>query len=62
MEIGDPRCGVLFSGVGEVCELGRDVMELLPEVFVFLGNGCDGLGYPAQLMRDCHQALDELGG
>ena len=36
-------------------------MELLPEVLVFLGDGCDCLGYPAQFMRDGHQALDELG-
>ena len=36
-------------------------MELLPEVLVFLGDGCNRLGYPAQLVRDCHQALDELG-
>jgi len=36
-------------------------MELLPEVLVFLGDGCDRLGYPAQLMRDRHQALDKLG-
>jgi len=61
MEIGDPRCGWLFMGVGEVCELGGDVMELLPEVLVFLGDGCDRLGYPAQLVRDGRQALDELG-
>jgi len=36
-------------------------MELLPEVLVFLGDGCDRLVYPAQLMRGRHQALDELG-
>jgi len=36
-------------------------MELLPEVLVFLGDGCDRLGYPAQLMQDGHQALDEMG-
>jgi len=36
-------------------------MELLPEVLVFLGDGCDCLGYPAQLMRDGYEALDELG-
>ena len=36
-------------------------MELLPVVLVFLGDGCDGLGYPAQLVGDSHQALDELG-
>jgi len=36
-------------------------MELLPEVLAFLGDGCDGLGYPAQLVCDGHQALDELG-
>jgi len=36
-------------------------MELLPEVLVFLRDGCDRLGYPAQFMRDSHQALDELG-
>ena len=36
-------------------------MELLPQVLVFLGDGCDRLGYPAQLMRNGHQALYELG-
>jgi len=36
-------------------------MELLAEVLVFLGDVCDGLVYPAQLMRDGHQALYELG-
>jgi len=36
-------------------------MELFPEVLVFLGDGCDCLGYPAQLMRDGYQALEELG-
>jgi len=36
-------------------------MELLPEVLVFLGDGCDHLGYPAQLRLYGHQALDELG-
>jgi len=41
---------VVCSCVGEVGELRGDVMELLPEVLVFLGDGCDGLGYPAQLM------------
>jgi len=61
LEIGDPRGGLLLLGVGEVCELGGNVVELLPEVLVFLGNGCDHLGYPAQLMRAGHQALDELG-
>jgi len=59
--IGDPRGGLLCLGVGEVCEYGEDVVELLPEVLVFLGDGCDRPGYPAQLMRDSHQGLDELG-
>ena len=36
-------------------------MELLPEVLVCLGDGCECLGYPAQFMCDGHQALDELG-
>ena len=27
-------------------------MELLPDGFVFLGDGCERLGYPTQLMRD----------
>jgi len=47
--------------VGEVRELRGDVIELLPEVLVFLGDGCERVGYPAQLMSDSHQALDELG-
>jgi len=50
LEIGDPRSGLLFLGVGEVRELREDVMKLLPEVRVFLGDGCDRLGYPAQLV------------
>jgi len=44
------RDGLLFLGLGEVCELGLDVMEHLPEVLIFLRDGCDRLGYPAQLM------------
>jgi len=51
----------LFLSGGEVGELRGDVMELLPEVLVFLGDGCDRLVYPAQFMRDGHQALDKLG-
>jgi len=35
-------------------------VELLPEVLIFLRDGCDRLGYPAQLMRYGHKALDEL--
>jgi len=50
LEIGNPRSGLLFLGVGEVRELRGDVMELLPEVLVFLGDCCDSLGYPAQLV------------
>jgi len=36
-------------------------MELLPEDLIFLGDGCDRLGYPAHFMCDGHQALDERG-
>ena len=50
LEIGDPRGCLLFLGGGKVRELRGDVVELLPEVLVFLGDGCDRLGYPAQLM------------
>ena len=35
---------------GRFRELRGDVMELLPPVLVLLGDGCDRLGYPAQLM------------
>ena len=35
---------------GEVGALRGQVMELLPEGFIFLGNGCELLGYPTQLM------------
>ena len=50
--LGDRRSRGRFVllGCGEVRELGGHVMELLPEVLVFLGDGCDRLGYPAQLM------------
>jgi len=50
LEICDPRGCLLFLGVGVVRELRGDVVELLLEVLVFLGDGCDRLGYPAQLM------------
>ena len=36
-------------------------MELLPDCFVFLGDGWERLGYPTQLMRDGDQPPDELG-
>jgi len=48
--VGAPFVGVGPALGGEVCELRGEVMELLPEVLVFLRDGCDRLGYPAQLM------------
>jgi len=50
LEICDPRSGLLFLGGGKVHELRGDVMELLPELLVFLGDGCNRLGYPAEVM------------
>ena len=35
-------------------------MELLPDSLIFLGDGCELLGYPAELMGDSDELLDEL--
>jgi len=36
-------------------------MELLPDGLIFLGDGCELLGYPTQLMGNGDEPLDELG-
>jgi len=36
-------------------------MKLLPDGFAFLGDGCEYLGYPTQLMRDGNQRPVQLG-
>ena len=36
-------------------------MELLPNGLIFLGDGCELLGYPTQLMGNGDQPLNELG-
>ena len=42
--------GFLIMGGGQVGQLRGDIMELLPDGLVFLGDGCERLGYPTQLM------------
>jgi len=36
-------------------------VELLPNGLIFLGDGCELLGYPSQLMGDGDKPFDELG-
>jgi len=36
-------------------------VELLPYGLIFLGDGCELLGYPTQLMGNGDEPLDELG-
>ena len=36
-------------------------MELLPNGLICLGDGCEPLGYPTQLMGNGDNPLDELG-
>ena len=36
-------------------------MELLRDSLVLLGDGCERLGYPTQIMRDDDQPPDQLG-
>jgi len=35
-------------------------VELLPDCVAFLGDGCELLGYPTQLMGNGDELLDEL--
>ena len=48
-------------GGGKIGQLRGDIMELLADGLVLLGNGCEHLGYPTQLMRDGDQPPNVLG-
>ena len=45
-------------GRGEVGELRGNIMEFLPDCFVFLGDGGQLLGYPVELGGDGDKSLD----
>jgi len=61
LEAGQRLGGVLTVGGREVGELRDNIMELVPDGLVFLGDGCELLGHPTLLMGDSDEPFDELG-
>jgi len=61
LEISQGLGGALVLSGGEVGQQQGDVVELLPNGLIFLGDGCELLGYPSQLMGDGDKPFDELG-